>query len=222
MQGGAWWDAHGPARVLHRLTDLRLQFLASLTDISGKTVLDLGCGGGIFSQAMCKKGATVTGVDTCIEALREATEYATQNSLDIHYAHVHEKTTFPPNSFDILVVMEVLEHVSCVFETLRDWMVYVKPGGYIIGSTLNRTRLSYLKSIIIAEHVLGWIPVGTHSWHAFITPSELKQICFQVGCVGWVEQGYGYWPIRTPAWDFSSSKDTNFFFATRKNGRRQC
>jgi 2-polyprenyl-3-methyl-5-hydroxy-6-metoxy-1,4-benzoquinol methylase len=63
---------------------------------------------------------------------------------------------------------------------------------------------------------LGWIPIGTHSWHAFITPSELKNTCFQVGCIGWVEQGYGYLPIRTPAWNFSRSKDTNFFFATRK------
>lgn len=216
MQGGTWWDVDGPARILHRLTDLRLEFLASLTDIRDKSVLDLGCGGGIFSQAMCRKGANVTGVDTCTDALVEARAQAVKNSLDIQYVHAHEKNKLQLHSFDLLVVMEVLEHVSCVFETLRDWTAYVKPGGYIIGSTLNRTPLSYLKSIIIAEHVLKWIPLGTHAWHSFITPSELKKICFQVGCIGWVEQGYGYCPFRTPAWNFSRSKDTNFFFATRK------
>ena len=216
MQGGDWWDMDGPARILHRLTDVRLQFLASLTDITDKTVLDLGCGGGIFSQAMCLQGAKVTGVDMCTDALREAKVQAAKNALDIHYAHVHEKNTLKLNTFDILVVMEVLEHVPCVLQTLREWMVYVKPGGYIVGSTLNRTPLSYVKSIVIAERIFGWIPLGTHSWHNFITPSELKKICFQIGCTGWVEQGYGYSPIRTPAWNFSSSKDTNFFFATRK------
>ena len=218
----AWWDTTGPARMLHRLTDLRLQFMSGLIDIRQKHILDIGCGGGIFSEAMYQQGAQVTGVDVCKAALHAAKTHAAEQFYDIQYIHAHEKHTLHPKSFDVVVMMEVLEHVPCVFQTLSEWLPYLKPGGYVIGSTLNRTQRSYFKAIVLAEHVLGWIPKGTHSWHAFITPQELKEMCMNLECAGWVTQGYRYSLINTPAWCFSSSQDTNFFFATRKSPDAFC
>ncbi|ETZ06850.1 ubiquinone biosynthesis O-methyltransferase [Holospora obtusa F1] len=210
-----WWDTKGPARCLHQLCDLRIEFLKRFFSLGGKKILDIGCGGGIFSEALWKQGAFVSGTDTCEDSLKQARSHA-------HYSNAHITYELPKyfytyaQPFEVLLFMEVLEHIECLYDTLRNWLTLLSPGGYLIGSTINRTTASYFKAIIAAERVLRWIPSGTHDWHRFIQPKELNVLCQELGCIGWLQQGYKYSFFRSQKWNFCQETDTNFFFLVRK------
>lgn len=217
MFNGFWWNLKGPARILHELSPLRLEFLGRCVSIQGKKILDFGCGGGIFSEELWKNGAEIVGSDVCEMTLAEAKKHAEYSGAKVVYETLENLSHFPKNYFDIILFMEVLEHVPCIFEVIQQWLSLLKPGGYIVGSTINRTSASYLKMIIAAEHILRWIPSGTHDWHAFIQPQEIKELLHRAGCRGWLEQGYRYLPLGYSPWNFCYSVKTNYFFATQKH-----
>ncbi|PPE03292.1 bifunctional 2-polyprenyl-6-hydroxyphenol methylase/3-demethylubiquinol 3-O-methyltransferase UbiG [Holospora curviuscula] len=210
-----WWDLRGPAQILHQLSPLRITFLESFFSIEGRKILDVGCGGGIFSEALWRRGARVSGTDVCKDSLKQARFHAENTKANIIYESP-EYFQGRPNYFEVLLFMEVLEHVDHLYDTVAYWFPLLIPGGYIMGSTVNRTTKSYFKSIIAAEYILQWIPSGTHNWHHFIQPKELKTLFKRLGCFGWVEQGYRYSLFSTEKWTFCAATDTNFFFSIRK------
>jgi 2-polyprenyl-6-hydroxyphenyl methylase/3-demethylubiquinone-9 3-methyltransferase len=172
-----WWDPAGEFKPLHEINPLRLDWIDGHARLSGKTVLDIGCGGGILAEAMAQRGATVTGIDLSEKALRVAELHLHESRLAITY----EKTSAEdfaarhPGRFDVITCMELLEHVPEPASMVAACAQLVRPGGQVFFSTLNRNPKSYLFAVIGAEYVLGLLPKGTHDYLRFIKPSELSR-----------------------------------------------
>ncbi len=171
-----WWDPRGEFKTLHAVNPLRLQFIRSHAGLSGKRVIDVGCGGGILSEGLAQAGADVTGIDLGGELLAVAREHAREGGLSIDYQQVsvEELAERQPASFDHVTCMEMLEHVPDPASVVRACARLVKPGGRLFFSTLNRKLKAYLLAIVGAEYLLNMIPKGTHDFSTFIRPSELS------------------------------------------------
>ena len=174
-----WWDPHGEFRPLHDINPLRLQWIEQHVSLSGATVLDIGCGGGILSEAMSVRGASVTGIDLSQKALRVAELHQIESGAQVRYelASAEEYAARSPQSFDAITCMELLEHVPDPSSTVAACARLVKPGGQVFFSTINRTPKAYLFAVLGAEYVLGLLPKGTHDYARFIKPSELAAWC---------------------------------------------
>jgi len=174
-----WWDANGKFKPLHRINPLRLDYIASTVDLNVSTVLDVGCGGGLLAENMAKKGAKVTGIDRSPKALGVARLHAESSGIEVEYVENDAETwaTKHTEAYDVVTCLEVLEHVPDVCRTVQACSSMLKPGGYFFFATLNRTMQAYIKAIIGAEYVLGWLPKGTHEYSKFIRPSEMHQAC---------------------------------------------
>lgn len=170
-----WWNPHGAMKPLHQLNPLRLQVIQSLTELNQKTVLDIGCGGGLLSEAMSRCLAEVCGIDLSESLLETARQHATQQGLNIHYQLIdsNQLAAQSPAHFDIVTCMELLEHVPDPDQVVKDCAQLVKPGGLVFFATINRNWQSFFKAIIGAEYVLKLLPRGTHQYSQFIRPSEL-------------------------------------------------
>lgn len=170
-----WWDPHGEFRPLHVLNPVRLDYVDEKAALRGKRVLDVGCGGGILSEAMARRGAQVTGIDLAPLTIEIAELHALESQLSIRYVREAAEThaAHSAGAYDIVTCMEMLEHVPEPESVLRALHDLVKPGGDIVVSTLNRNLKSYLMAVIGAEYVLNLLPRGTHSYERFIKPSEL-------------------------------------------------
>jgi 2-polyprenyl-6-hydroxyphenyl methylase / 3-demethylubiquinone-9 3-methyltransferase len=180
----SWWDENGPYKALHQLNPLRLAFIRdnilkhlkpSTNDtksLENITVLDVGCGGGLLCEPMSRMGATVKGIDATEENIQLARLHAEQTGLCIDYevAPAEEQS----GTYDVVLAMEIVEHVADVNSFVASCCNLVRPDGLIYFSTINRTWKSYLLGILAAEHVLKWVPKGTHQWDKFVTPDELK------------------------------------------------
>lgn len=175
-----WWDRKGPLQTLHDINLARLQFIETGMNLAGKTVLDVGCGGGILSEAMAKSGAVVTGIDAESAVIVTAENHADENSLSIQY-HCTPIEDYESESYDAITCMELLEHVHQPRLVLEHCKRLLKPGGMLFLSTLNRTLKAYLTAIIGAEYVLGILPKQTHDYDKFIKPSELNGMARSVG-----------------------------------------
>ncbi|MFZ5609504.1 MAG: bifunctional 2-polyprenyl-6-hydroxyphenol methylase/3-demethylubiquinol 3-O-methyltransferase UbiG [Pseudomonadota bacterium] len=182
-----WWDEAGPMRPLHALNPARLEFVhahlcrhfgrdaRALRPFSGLTVLDVGCGGGLLSEPMARLGATVTGIDAGAQNIAAARRHAEAMGLAIDYRAITAEALAGEGArFDAVLAMEIIEHVADVPAFLAACRALVRPGGAIATATLNRTLRSYLMAIVGAEHVLRWLPPGTHDWDKFLTPEELE------------------------------------------------
>ncbi len=171
-----WWDPTGPCQPLHLLNPLRLSFIEQHTNLAGKQILDVGCGGGILTEALAAQGAIVTGIDLAPEVLDAAKAHSTINQLQINYLHRDVETLAEqqPQQFDIVTCMEMLEHVPEPEAVIQACAKLVKPQGYVFFSTLNRTLKAYLLAVIGAEYILNILPRGTHDYTKFIRPSELS------------------------------------------------
>jgi 2-polyprenyl-6-hydroxyphenyl methylase/3-demethylubiquinone-9 3-methyltransferase len=182
----SWWDPAGKFKPLHRLNPVRLGFLrnrltahfhrdrAALRPFEGLRLLDIGCGGGLVAEPMVRLGFAVTGIDAGEETVATARLHAEQGGLAIEYrAAAAETLAAAGERFDVVLALEIIEHVADLDAFVAAAAALVRPGGAFVAATLNRTAKSYLLAIIGAEYVLGWLPRGTHDWRKFVRPSEL-------------------------------------------------
>ena len=170
-----WWDRQGDFKPLHDINPLRANWVDRETPVSGKTLLDIGCGGGIFSESMTIRGAKVIGIDMGLAPLSVAKMHALETSLEIDYLQctAEELAIQQPGSFDLVCCLEMLEHVPDPRAIIEACASLAKPGGSIYLSTINRNIKAFLFAIIGAEHILRMLPVGTHQYAKLIKPSEL-------------------------------------------------
>jgi len=170
-----WWDPHGKLATLHAINPVRVDYILSKVDISGKKVMDIGCGGGILAEAMARKGAKVTGIDLCESALVAAKAHAKQSDLKISYLHrsAQEVAESSPETFDVITCLEMLEHTEDPAGVLSAASLAAKPGAALFFSTLNRNMRAFFSAIAGAEYLLGILPKGTHDFSRFIRPAEL-------------------------------------------------
>jgi len=171
-----WWDPKGRFKPLHRINPLRLDYIDERACISDKKILDVGCGGGILAESMAQRGAMVTGLDRSPKALAIARIHAEQENIALDYVESDAETWGDEHTdeYDIVTCLEVLEHVPDVISTVQACAKMVKPDGLFFFATLNRTPTAYIKAILGAEYILGWLPKGTHDYTKFIRPSEMK------------------------------------------------
>jgi 2-polyprenyl-6-hydroxyphenyl methylase/3-demethylubiquinone-9 3-methyltransferase len=170
-----WWDPNSEFKPLHDINPLRLEYIDRAAGLSGKEVLDVGCGGGILSESMAVRGAKVTGIDMGKRPLQVAELHTLESGVEVTYRRVAVETLAAesPTRFDVVTCMEMLEHVPEPASVVAACARLAKPGGFVFFSTLNRNLKSYLLAIIGAEYVLGMLPRGTHEYARFIKPSEL-------------------------------------------------
>ena len=174
-----WWDPNSEFKPLHEINPLRLNYIDRQAGLAGKTVLDVGCGGGILSESMAGMGASVTGIDLSDKALQVARLHLLESGKQVEYRKiaVEDIAEELPASFDIVTCLEMLEHVPDPGSVIAACAKLVKPGGHVFFSTLNRNPKSYLFAIIGAEYILNMLPRGTHDYAKFLKPSELAQSC---------------------------------------------
>lgn len=172
-----WWDPTSEFRPLHEINPLRLEWINSRAPLAGKTVIDIGCGGGILAESMAKKGAHVTGIDLSEKALKVADLHSLESSVQVRYELIaaEDMAEREADRFDIVTCMEMLEHVPDPAAIVAACAKLVKPGGKIFFSTINRNPKAYLHAILGAEYLLRLLPKGTHDYAKFITPAELSQ-----------------------------------------------
>jgi 2-polyprenyl-6-hydroxyphenyl methylase/3-demethylubiquinone-9 3-methyltransferase len=178
-----WWDKEGESKPLHEINPLRLGYVEQRAGLKHKQVIDVGCGGGILSEALTQSGADVTGIDMGKMALDVALLHSIEAGLKINYQHItaEQKAQQSPAGFDVVTCMEMLEHVPDPVSVVKACSDLVKPGGDVFLSTLNRHPKAYLFAILGAEYIRKMLPKGTHDYSRFIRPSELARWCRQAG-----------------------------------------
>ena len=207
----SWWDPAGPSKPLHELNPLRLRYVESAVGLRDAQVLDVGCGGGILSEAMARSGARVIGIDLSQAVLDVAELHALEGKLAIEYRAIaaEELAAARPGSFDLVTCMEMLEHVPDPAKALAALGSLVKPGGHVIVSTLNRKPLAFAVAIIGAEYIARMLPRGTHEYLKFIKPSELARWGRAAGLNLLDLTGITYNPL-TRAFRLSPNTDINY------------
>ncbi|MDF3055410.1 MAG: ubiG 2 [Gammaproteobacteria bacterium] len=215
-QASHWWDLRGPFQTLHAINPLRLAFITAATPLSGKLVIDVGCGGGILSEGMAKQGAEVTGVDMAERSLQAAREHAERQKIGIVYEQttIEDKAAASPQKFDIVTCMEMLEHVPDPVSIIRACAALVKPDGHLFFSTINRNAKAYLFAILGAEYCLKLLPKGTHAYEKFIKPSELASWLRPVNLTIKAMAGIGYNPL-TKQYNLTQGVDVNYLVHCR-------
>ena len=213
-----WWDPHSEFRPLHEINPLRLQWIDQIAPLAGRSVLDIGCGGGILADSMARKDAHVLGIDLSTRALRVAQLHALEaQTPKVDYREVSAEALAleMPQAFDTVTCMEMLEHVPDPGSVVQACASLVKPGGWVFFSTLNRTPKSFLFAIVGAEYVLDLLPRGTHEYAKMIRPSELAAFTRRAGLELLHTRGMGYNPI-TRRYAMTDNTDVNYLFACRR------
>jgi len=223
-----WWDARGPMAMLHKFNPVRLAYIRDrvaehfgrdpkrLDSLAGLRVLDIGCGGGILAEPLARLGAAVVGADPSEANIAAARRHAEQSGVAVDYrATTAEALAEADETFDVVLAMEVVEHVADVrmFVGLAAGMV--KPGGLMFAATLNRTLKSFALAIVGAEYVLRWLPRGTHRWDKFVTPNELEIALERAGLHQRDETGVIY-NLLADRWQLSADMDVNYMVVAEK------
>jgi 2-polyprenyl-6-hydroxyphenyl methylase / 3-demethylubiquinone-9 3-methyltransferase len=206
-----WWDPESEFKPLHRINPLRLEWIDRIAALSGKSALDVGCGGGILAEAMARRGARVKGIDLSDKALKVAQLHLVESALAVDYEAVsaEELAARSPASFDVVTCMELLEHVPDPASTVRACADLARPGARVFFSTINRNLKSYVFAVIGAEYVLKLLPKGTHDYMKFIKPSELARHARAAGLEVREIIGMSYNPL-TRVYSLGSDTDVNY------------
>ena len=221
-----WWDPAGKFAPLHRFNPVRLSFIKAeaaahfgrdprgLRPFEGLSLLDIGCGGGLLAEPMARLGFAVTGADASEKNIGTARAHAAQSGLDIAY-HATTAEALVGRQFDIVLNMEVVEHVADVAAYLNACAALIRPGGLTLVATMNKTLKSLALAKIGAEYVLNWLPRGTHDWNRFLPPTELRAMLEETGLTVSKTQGVSFNPI---AWDWvlSGDVDVNYMVVARR------
>jgi 2-polyprenyl-6-hydroxyphenyl methylase / 3-demethylubiquinone-9 3-methyltransferase len=213
-----WWDRNSEFRPLHDMNPLRLEWIDRLAGLARKTVLDIGCGGGILAESMAAQATHVTGIDLAAKPLGVARLHALEGGVDnIEYIEVAAEALASqrPAAFDIVTCMEMLEHVPEPASVVAACAHLVRPGGWVFFSTLNRNPKSFLFGIVGAEYLLQLLPKGTHEYARFIKPSELARWCREAGLELQSSRGMEYNPL-TRRFRLSNDTSVNYLFACRR------
>lgn len=220
-----WWDPEGKFKPLHQINPLRVAYIAQCADrfftsgLSGLSILDIGCGGGLLAEELWQRGAKVVAIDRSETIIEVAKTHQHQSGSDVAYLMQtpSQLTEAGKGPFDAVMAMEVLEHVPDIYEFLVESTSVLKPGGLLFFATLNRTWQSWLKAIVGAEYILGWLPRGTHSHDKFIRPSELDQHLRRVGLNMVDLKGMTYAPL-SGQWHLNDDVSVNFLGFARYQG----
>jgi 2-polyprenyl-6-hydroxyphenyl methylase / 3-demethylubiquinone-9 3-methyltransferase len=212
-----WWDPNSEFKPLHDINPLRLDWIDRHAGLSGKNVIDVGCGGGILSESMADKGAQVTGIDLGEKALKVARLHLLESGRKVEYRHIAAEAMAEENpaAFDVVTCMEMLEHVPSPASIVQACAQLTKPGGWVFFSTLNRNLKSYAFAVLGAEYVLKMLPKGTHDYAKFIQPAELASFVRAAGLEIVDLTGMTYSPL-TKIYALESDTSVNYLMACRK------
>lgn len=212
-----WWDPAGPMRPLHDINPVRLAWIDRLAALAGKHVVDVGCGGGVLTEAMAAAGAAVTGIDLAGKPLRVAELHAIEAGARVSYreSSAEALAAAEPASFDVVTCMEMLEHVPQPAQTVAACATLARPGGWVFFSTINRNPKSFALAIVGAEYVLNLLPRGTHEYAKFIKPSELAHFARAAGLEVVEVTGMTYNPFAKVA-TLGRDTDVNYLMACRR------
>jgi 2-polyprenyl-6-hydroxyphenyl methylase/3-demethylubiquinone-9 3-methyltransferase len=225
---GDWWTPRGPMAALHKFNPVRIAYIRDqvaarferdarkLDCLAGLRMLDIGCGGGILSEPLARLGAQMVGADPAEENIEAARAHAQASGVAVDYrAITAEELAEAGERFDVVLAMEVVEHVADVPAFVATCAAMVKPGGLMIAATLNRTLKSFALAIVGAEYVLRWVPRGTHQWEKFVKPEELEAAIEGSGLRVIGERGVIYNPF-ADRWQLSSDMDVNYMLAAAR------
>jgi 2-polyprenyl-6-hydroxyphenyl methylase / 3-demethylubiquinone-9 3-methyltransferase len=213
-----WWDTESEFRPLHQINPLRLEWINAICPVEGLQTLDIGCGGGILTDALARKGAHALGVDLSTKALKVAQLHAMEaQTPHVRYREISAEALAQeaPASFDVVTCMEMLEHVPDPSSIVRACATLVKPGGWVFFSTLNRSPKSFLFAIVGAEYLLNMLPRGTHEYAKMVKPSELSGYCRAAGLDLRHTKGMAYNPLTRRYW-LNSDTSVNYLLATQR------
>jgi 2-polyprenyl-6-hydroxyphenyl methylase/3-demethylubiquinone-9 3-methyltransferase len=212
-----WWDPNSEFKPLHQINPLRLGFIESIVSLNDKDILDVGCGGGILSEGLARKGARVVGIDMAEKALNVAKLHLHESQLNISYekSSAEDFSAKHVERFDVVTCMEMLEHVPDPISVVSACADLVKPGGSVVFSTISKTPKAFLFAIVGAEHILKLLPKGTHEYRKFIRPSVLGQMIRKSGLEVEKTKGMGYNPI-TKTYSLTENLDVNYMIVARK------
>ena len=215
-----WWNEQGPLKTLHQINPTRVQWIAQHAQLAGVKTLDIGCGGGILSEALAREGALVTALDMAEDSIDIAREHAANSQLTIDYQAVTAEAWAEahPESYDVITCMELLEHVPDPASVIHASAQLLEPGVMVFYSTINRNPKAWALTIGAAEYLLKWIPKGTHQYDTFIKPSELSAMARQSGLEVVGLAGVGYQPWKSKQYPFVPTNDTsvNYMMVCRK------
>jgi 2-polyprenyl-6-hydroxyphenyl methylase/3-demethylubiquinone-9 3-methyltransferase len=213
-----WWDPDGEFKPLHQINPLRLDWIAQYVDLPGAKVVDVGCGGGILSESLARRGAQVLGVDLSVKPLKVARLHALEagvKGLEYREVAVEQLAAEQSGQYDAVTCMEMLEHVPDPASVVRACTQLAKPGGYVFFSTLNRNVKSWLLAIVGAEYVLKMLPKGTHEYARFLRPNELARFAREAGLEVDAFKGMTFNPL-TGRYSLNADTDVNYLMACRR------
>ena len=222
-----WWDVSGKFKPLHMFNPIRIEYILEKTrthfqrsdnklPFKGLKFLDIGCGGGLISEPMCRLGAEVTGVDASLKNIEVAKLHAKKNNLKINYLNTSPEKMTENQKFDVILNLEIVEHVEDVDLYFKSCAKLLKKNGLMFTATLNRTFISFIKAIIGAEYILRWLPIGTHDWNKFLKPGEIKEkinnLNFSI-----IEVRGLHFNLLTQKWKQSKNLSVNYIITSVKN-----
>ena len=218
-----WWDPNGKFKPLHRFNPIRIKYIkeniintfkieTNDNPLRNIAILDIGCGGGLLSEPMTKLGAKVTGIDASSKNIEIAKLHAKKNKLKINYINCSPEKLSEQEKFDVILNMEIVEHVEDISLFLKSCSQLLKKEGLMFVATINKTLRSYMFAIIGAEYILRWLPIGTHEWEKFVKPDELKNELFNYNLILEKLDGVKFNPIKN---EWFLSKDTSVNYITK-------
>ena len=223
-----WWDINGKFKPLHMFNPIRIGYILNITSnyfkidknkklpLKGLKILDIGCGGGLITEPMSRLGANVTGIDASDKNIQVAKLHAKKNNLNISYLNTLPENLNLQNKFDIILNLEVVEHVENLDLYLSSCFGLLKKKGIMFTATINRTLTSYVKAIVGAEYILRWLPIGTHDWNKFIKPEELEKKLTDLNFSVTNLSGLSYNPI-FQEWKETKDMSVNYIITVEKN-----